>query len=269
MRARAFFGILIVGLLFSGLSINRDCYRISTTIVDNDNVDTIIPITGCWISESYVNSLKELKSPKKAQDNSLLLIIPESINGNVTIMYDFHDDFDYFKIVRNNNDYEIWENLNEQKPKLIYSIKVISESKMVIGDTAFIRINPVRIRDFFRNGLKNEILVQEELLFKGVYLNNDGKKVEFKNNGQIEGLEGYFYYKPESDYYDYGMQIDQLILVKSESNIKWQDLEYYGFKFSYDTLELYKLDCIVFDSTYQTCVKVENGELLYKLWRIE
>lgn len=268
MRTRAFFGILIVGLLFSSYSINKDCYRIIARIVDNENIDTIIPISGCWISEDYVNSLKEYKSPKKAQDNSILIIIPESISENVTIMYDFHDDFDYFKIVRNNNKYEIWENLNEQMPILLYSIKVISESKIVIGETVFTRINPVRVEDFLHIGLKSELLVQEEILFKGVYLSSQGNKVVFKNNGQIEGLDGFSYYKPESDYYDQGMQIDQLILVKSASLNNWQDIEYYGFKFNHDTLKLYKLNCIEFDSLSQHCALVELGKLEYTLLKI-
>jgi hypothetical protein len=228
-----------------------------------------ISIAGYWVSESYINSLKKYKSPKKAQDNSLLLIIPESINENVTIMHNFHDAYDDYAIKKSHSDYEIWESFKIPNNKLEYTIKVISSKEIQIGETILIRINPLRVKDFFRNGEKNEILVQEELLFKGVYLTTEGKKVEFKNNGQLKGLEGYFHYRPESDYYDQGMQVDQLILVKSESNFKWQDLEYYGFKFNFDTLELYKLNCIVFDSTSQNCGEVENGELLYKLWRIE
>lgn len=228
-------------------------------------------IAGYWVSESYINSLKKYKSPKKsqAQGNSLLLIIPERTNEKTTIMYDFHDDFDDYTIVKNHSDYEIWENFNNQNTKLEYTIKVISATKIKIKETVLIKINPLRVKDFLHSGLKNEILVLEELLFKGVYLTTEGKKVEFKNNGQLKGLEGYFHYRPESDYNDQGMQVDQLILVKSESNFKWQDLEYYGFKFNFDTLELYKLNCIVFDSTSQNCGEVENGELLYKLWRIE
>ncbi|MDO8897190.1 MAG: hypothetical protein Q7V19_06025, partial [Bacteroidales bacterium] len=172
-------------------------------------------------------------------------------------------------IVKNNSNYEIWEDLNKPNNKLEYTIKVISSTSIKIGEIVLIKINPLRLRDFFHNGLKNELLVQEELLFKGVYITTDGKKVEFKNNGQIEGLEDYFYYKPESDYYDQGMQVDQVILVSSNSDFKREDLDYYGFEFEYDTLRLYKLNCIVFDSANQNCVEVGHGELLYKLWRIE
>jgi hypothetical protein len=269
MRPRTFFSILIVGLLFSGFSIDRECNRIITTIVDFENVDTIIPIAGCWLSENYLNRINEYKSPKKAQDNSPLIIIPERYNEKTTIMYDFHDNFDYFTIFKNHNKYEIWETHNYLKTKLEFIIEVVSSTKIKIGDTILRKINPLRVNDFYHNGLKNEMLIQEELLFKGIYLTTDGKKVEFKNNGQINGLHDFYYYKPISDYFDEGMQVDQLIMVKSEKDIEWKDLEYYGFKFNSDTLELYKLNCIEFDSTSQNCAEVENGELLYKLWRIE
>jgi hypothetical protein len=267
MKKQTLFGFLMVGLLVSIFSISRQHNRIITNLVDLESVDTIIPIHGCWVSEDYYISLKEHKSPKKAQNNSLLFVIPESISEKTTIMYDFHDAFDSYAIVKNLNDYEIWENFNNHNTRLEYTIKVISSTKLKIGETILIKIDPIKVKDFFHNGLKNELLVQEELLFKGIYITPDGKKVEFKNNGQIEGLEGYFYYKPESDYYDQGMQVDQLILVKSEKNIEWKDLEYYGFKFNYDTLELYKLNCLEFDSTSKYCGVVELGKLEYKLWK--
>ncbi len=269
MKIRIILTFLTIVLWFSCSSVYRHHNNIEITSDEQRDRNEKISIAGIWISENYYNSLKEFKSPKKAQDNSLLLIIPESTNENVTIMHSFHDDYDDYAIKKSHSDYEIWENFKIPDNKLEYTIHVISSTEMQIGETILIRINPLRVNNFFRNGLKDELLVQEELLFKGVYLTTDGKKVELKNNGQIEGLEGYYFYKPASDYYDYGMQVDQLILVKSESNFRWQDLEYYGFKFNYDTLELYQLNCIVFDSTYQVCVEVEHGELLYKLWRIE
>ena len=260
---------MTIVLWFSCSPVYRQHYNIEATSDEQIDINEKISIAGIWLSENYYNSLKEFKSPKKAQDNSLLLVIPESISEKTTIMYDFHDDFENYAIVKNLSDYEIWENFNNHNTKFEYNIKVISSTKIKIGETILIKIDPIKVKDFFHNGLKNELLVLEELLFKGIYITLDGKKVEFKNNGQIEGLEGFFYYKPEIDYYDQGMQVDQLILVKSEKSIEWKDLEYYGFKFNMDTLELYKLNCIDFDSTYQQCGIVENGELLYKLWRIE
>jgi hypothetical protein len=228
-----------------------------------------ISIAGYWVSENYFNSLKEYKSPKRAQDSSLLIIIPERIDEKAIILYDFHDGFDCYSIVKNRGFYEIWENFNSQNSKLEYIIKVISSNRIEIDATVLIKINPMRVKDFLHNGIKNEVLIQEELLFKGVYLTADGKRVEFMNNGQLEGLEGYYHYKPENDYYDQGMQVDQLILVKTETSFQFKDHEYYGFIFNYDTLELYKLHCVLFDSTSQNCAEVENGELRYKLWRIE
>jgi hypothetical protein len=268
MKTLALFCFLAFGLLFSSFSIDRQFDRTKTALVDLETVDTIIPIAGCWVSENYLNSIKEYKSPKKAQDNSLLIIIPERYNEKTTIMYDFHDDFDYFTILKNHSKYEIWDTHDNLKSKLEYTIEVISSTKIKIGDSILRKINPLRVKDLYHNGLKDEMLIQEELLFKGIYLTIDGKEVEFKNNGQLCGLDGFYYYKPNNDYYDGGMQVDQLILVKSEKNIEWKDLEYFGFKFNRDTLELYKLNCIDFDSAFlNNCAVLEYGKLEYKLWK--
>jgi hypothetical protein len=249
-------------------------YRHQNNIVDSSLLDTKsenenIPIAGIWVSENYINSLKEKKSPRIAQQgNSFLIVIPERTNEKTSIMDGFHDDFDNYFILKNQNRFEIWETHDNRLTKLEYIIEVISSSKIKIGETILIKIDASTVKDFLHYGLKEEILIQEELLFKGIYLTSDGKKVELKKNGQINGLDSFYYYKPINDYYDEGMQVDQLILVKLEKNIDWKDLEYYGFKFNCDTLELYKLNCLEFDSTSRNCGVVELGKLEYKLWKI-
>jgi len=261
--------ILMITLFFACASIYRNQNNIvAFSLLDIKYQNEKIPIAGIWVSENYINSLKEKKSPRTAQQgNSLLIIIPERANDKTTIMDGFHDDFDDYTIIKNQTKYEIWETHDNRKSKLEYIIEVISSSKIKIGETILIKIEPFKLKDFLHNGLKEEILIQEELLFKGMYITSDGKKVEFKKNGQINGLDSFYYYKPINDYFDEGMQVDQLILVKSEKNIEWKDLEYYGFKFNYDTLELYKLNCLAFDSTSQNCGVVEFGKLEYKLWK--
>jgi hypothetical protein len=267
MKAKILFIILIIGLLTAGISGCRILNNTSTSEVDIKEKKSRIPIAGCWVSENYFNSIKYFKSPKKAQGNSLLIIIPQWTNEKATIMYDFHDDFDYFTIVENQNMYEIWEKHVNLKTNLYSIIEVISSTKIKIGEFVLIKINPIIVKDYFHQGLKSEILIQEELLFKGNYLTSEGKEVEFKNNGQLKGLDGFYFYAPNNDYYDEGMQVDKMILVKSKKDFGWKDLEFYGFKFNTDTLEIYKLNCIVYDSTSQNCAEVEFGELKYRLER--
>jgi len=259
--------ILMIALFFACASSYRhQNNNVASSLLDIKSES--IPIAGIWVSENYINSLKEKKSPRIAQQgNCLLIIIPERTNEKTSIMDGFHDDFDYYSILKNQNRFEIWETHDNSLSKLEYIIEVISSSKIKIGETILIKIDPFKVKDVLHNGLKEEILIQEELLFKGIYLTSDGKKVEFKKNGQINGLDSFYYYKPINDYHDEGMQVDQLILVKSQKNIEWKDLEYYGFKFICDTLELYKLNCLEFDSTSQNCGVVELGKLEYKLWK--
>ena len=77
-------------------------------------------------------------------------------------------------------------------------------------------------------------------------------------------MDNFKYYRPEIDYYDAGMDIDQVGLGNSQNELEW-----FGFKFKKDTLELYKLNCLTFDSAENRCVEVDYGQLSYKLWRKE
>lgn len=262
---RTLLTIFIIGLLCICTTSYRYKNNIVTSSVNFKAANGKIPIAGYWVSENYFNSIKENKSQKKAQNNSLLIIIPERANEKTTILYAFHDDFDYYTILKNQNKYEIWETQNKRLSKLEYVIEVISSSRIKMGENVLVKINPVIVNDLNHLGLKNEILIQEELLFKGEYITADGKKVEFKNNGQIIGLDGFHYYAPNNENYDEGSQVDQVQLVKSEKNIEWKDEENYGYKFNRDTLELYKIKCIEFDSTSHNCGIIEFGELIYKL----
>jgi len=264
MNLRILLMILTLGILFSFSYMQRQPKRMETTRVDLKSLDTTITISGCWVSEKYFNSIKEFKSPKKAQNGSCLIIIPNRNLQKTTILYDFHDWFDYYEILKNHNKYEIWETRNDSITKLQNTIELTSSNIKVDGNV-FVKISPIMKKDIIHNGLKSEILIQEEILFKGNYLTSDGKNVEFKNNGQLIGLDDYHYYSPINDYYDEGMQVDQIILVKTEKNIEWKDLEWFGFKFNKDTLKLYKLNCLAFDSTSHNCGVVELGDLVYKL----
>jgi len=265
LKMRKILTIFILGLFCVCTSSYGYKNIIGPTSIDNKAENGKIPIAGCWVSENYFHSIKKNKSQKNAQNNSLLIIIPEKCNEKTTIMENFHDDFEYFTILKNHSKYEVWEIHDYQKAKFYYTIEVISSTKIKIGDTILVKIDPLRIKDFYHNGLKNEILVQEELLFKGEYITSDNKKVVFKKNGEIIGLDGFYYYAPNNDYYDEGSQVDQVCLIKSEKNIGWKDLENYGYKFNKDTLELYKIKCVEFDSISHNCGIVEFGELKYKL----
>ena len=249
-------------------AVSEQEYHFPLSYNDYKTFDTIIPFSGYWLSENYYENIINNKSPKAAQNNSYVVVIPDRTLKATTILYDFHDGFDYYTTVWNLNQFEIWEVNDDIISNFINKIEVISPTRIKIGQDYFLKINPETKHGFLHNGLKDEILVLEEILFMGNYLTNDGKKVKLDKDGQIRGLDKYYYYKPYTDYYDEGMQVDQLILIKSKRDLDWKDCEEFGYRFNSDTLELYKLKCLVFDSVSNNCAEVELGELKYKLLKI-
>ena len=58
------------------------------------------------------------------------------------------------------------------------------------------------------------------------------------------------------------MQVDQIGFGQNKN-----ELEYFGFKFNKDTLALFKLNCLTFDSAFNSCVDVKLGQQTHKLWK--
>jgi hypothetical protein len=190
-------------------------------------------LVGCWITEDYFNSINEFKSPQKAQDGSLFFVIYDTTRNETMMIYNFH----------------------EGAPQSLKDIQVISPTTIKLADKIFVRINALPKENNYR--------ILEEILFKGRYTTTEGEKVEFKNNGQVEGLGNFHFYSALIDYYDEGRQVDQVLFWKESKDKS----EYYGFEFKADTLELYKLHCLEFDGTSNACGVVEFGQLIYKLYK--
>ena len=256
IKMRNIIVIAIIGLLFSCSSSDRNLDSSTTFKDDFKRLDTIVSFSGCWLNEDYFNNIRQFKSPKNAQDGSLFIFIPHRTLQQTIMTYNFHEGGSFLKTLKRGNDYEIWEVQDDSLTQQLYTVDVVSSTKIKLDNSAFIKINPQKSEHTYH--------VLEEILFKGKYTNADEKTIEFKPNGQVVGLVDFKFYRPAIDYYDAGMQVDQVGLGSSQ-----KDLEWFGFKFKQDTLELYKLNCLIFDSTYNRCVEVDYGQLTYKLWREE
>lgn len=211
-----------------------------------------ISISGSWLSENYYNSIREFKSPRKAQDSSLFIVIPAMTLQPTNLIYNFHEGSAVLIFRKANDHYEIWESEHDSLFRWLGDVKIISPEKINFLNTTFVKISS--------SVNTNNSLILEALLFKGYYLQSDGETIEFKDDRQIIGLDNFHFYKPVIDYYDAGLQVDQVDLGKSEN-----DLQRFGFKFNGDTLELYKLKCLTFEG--HRCMEVDFGQLAYKLWR--
>lgn len=254
MKKRLLFTILTTGLLLSCSSSDKQENDKTVTSVDIKTFDTTIYFAGTWLSEDYFNSINKFKSPKLAQDGSSFISIPDRTLKKTMMIANFHEGGPSLTILKNQDKYQIWEMQDDSIVGLTGDIEVISDTKIKINDKNFIKINPFTSDDYFK--------ILEEILFKGVYTDSNGKNIEFKNNGEIVGLDKFHYYRPLDDYFDSGSQVDQISLSTIEKEYNW-----FGFKFNNDTLEIYKLNCLQMDSVNNDCVIVENGELKYKLWR--
>ena len=170
------------------------------------------------------------------------------------MIYNFHEGGSALTILKKDNQFQLWEIQNDTLTQFLNTIENVSDTKIKIGDKYFIKLNLAEAKDDFR--------VLEELLFKGEYTNASAEKIVFNNNGELAGLNKFTRYLPVDDYYDEGSQVDQIGLGTSEKKFEW-----FGFKFKADTLELFQLKCVEFDSTSQRCGIVEYGELKYKIWK--
>ena len=202
--------------------------------------------SGIWVSKKYVNKLLATKSPKESQDvtSITMMNLPNAINKEATIIIEFHEG-GTGKVVEKNGGYEI------QPKKGGGSSQAFKLDKGIIktSNDEFVKLK------FSSN--KSDYKVAEQLLFAGKY-DLKGKQVEFTPNGKVIGLDSFTYYSVLIDYYDAGMQVDQLRLGKS-----YEDSKLYGFKFKKNKLIIYELKCLDQDGKY--CNVVKNGKRLYKL----
>ncbi|MFN3784587.1 MAG: hypothetical protein ACK4R6_11740 [Spirosomataceae bacterium] len=246
--------LMLIGFLFFCSSYDRK-QEFSEKNTDNFKLlDTLIHFSGYWVSEAYYNNLQQFKSPKKAQEGAQFIFIPDRTLQQTSMIYNFHEGGDFLKVVKHGNSYEVWEVQEDSLTQRLYNIEWISSKKIKLDNTTFVKINPLKNHDTY--------LILEEILFKGKFTNADQKTIEFKPNGQVTGLGNFTFYSPQIDYFGAGNQVDQVGLGSSPDNLDW-----FGFKFNKDTLEIYTITCLTFDSTDNVCVDTDYGQLSYKLWR--
>lgn len=225
---------------------------------DFKSLSAPVPFAGNWISDNYLLDIQEHQSPRKAQENieECFIRIPGSTLLPTTMVINFHEGLSDLVTVSNNGSYQLWEKQNDTLTRMRYTIETLSADKIKIGDKPFTRINI--------ESSSEQPRILEEILFKGVYESKKGERVEFKNNGEVSGLGKYKYYTPIQDYFDAGLQIDQVGLGETKDQPT-----YFGFKFKKDKLELYTLKCLEYDEADKRCVEVTYGEKTYELHKTD
>ena len=213
-----------------------------------------IPFSGSYLNETYLAGIRDHKSPRKAQEgiDECFVRIPANTLTPTTMVFNFHEAMTDMMPLNNNGTYELWETQNDTLSKLRYTIEIVGEDKIKIGEKNFVKINP--------EYSGNQPLILEEILFQGAYILKKGGKVEFRNNGEVTGLGKYKYYVPVMDYFDAGLQIDQVGLGETRDK-----LDYYGFKFRKNGLDLFEIKCKTYDEKEKRCVDVDFGKKVFDL----
>ena len=244
---RLLISILTVALLFSCSSNEQQSSDTSNRF---KTLDTIVPFTGFWLSEKYINTVIKTKSPLHSQDeNANSITIPSKTLEVTRMVGGLHEGAADMVLVKKSDKFQFYYKYDDTIRDLAYDIELISKTKIKIGNEFFLRVN--------ENFL-------EEILFKGEYIDNKGSLVEFNINGQVKGLDNYKVYSPVYDYNDAAKDVDQVVIGQTDTEGKR-----YGFKFLGDSLFIYELVCLEFDSLNNLCSKVDYGQLTYKLYRKE
>jgi hypothetical protein len=214
------------------------------------------PYAGNWVSEPYLKSILSDQSPRKAQEGSeeVFIRLPGTTQKTATMIYNFHEAVGDLVLVNHDGTFELWEKQNDTLHKSVYTITRIADDTIRIGEKRFVKIQADDAGDQSR--------ILEAVLFSGQYTDKKGGMVEFKTNGEVTGLADFKYYQPVLDYFDAGLQVDQVGLGQTQDK-----MEYFGFKFQKEKLDIYKLKCKQADPVDNRCLDVAFGDKLFELKR--
>jgi len=212
-------------------------------------VDTLIPFSGFWLNEVYVKNIERTKSPRESQSlPESCITIPDRTLQATSMISGFHEGAAEMVILKNNNRFQLYYRYDDTIRNLAYDIQILSKQKIKIGKSTFIKTNQKFL---------------EDILFSGEYVDSLGSRIQFLKDGHITGLKPFTAYDPVYDYLGPGMEVDEVDLGQSPKS-----MTHFGFRFNQDTLLIYKLNCLVLDSTDNTCLEVKLGDLKYKLTKI-
>lgn len=210
-------------------------------------VDLSAEHMGLWVSETYINTLKETRSTKIAsgtgvddfyrisEDHSILRTsIHEGGASNLLLMTSENKGLIF----------------NSDTTKSYAAVEFHDNSLYVDGDVY------TKAPDG-KDGLN--VLVNSTFIEGKYWLNET--EIELKRDGTVLGLDSLKRFELNLDYLDAGMEYDKIYLFFNDE----QRYRTYLYAFVSDTLIISKIDCKSEADEYDYCVEVAKGETLYKL----
>jgi len=216
---------------------------------------TALGFAGAWVNQIYVDSIRKNRSPRQDQWISESCInIPDSTLKTTSMISGFHEGGAEMVVVKDGNRYQFYDP-EFKTPKDI--IEPMSPDRLRIGNQYFQKLKQPDMK-------KYEWGILNEILFDGKYQSQDGKEVVFGINGHVKGLDTVTYYQPHADYTgEQDLGVDRISMGHSQENV-----HEYGFQFNKDTLLIYHIDCLQYDSMAHECGLEKLGELSWKLQKM-
>ena len=248
---RLFVTLLTCSILFACNSTNpKPSAPIASHVINFKTLDTVVPFAGFWLNEKYVKKIGRTKSPRECQDISeTCLWIPARTLQSSSISSDLHEGGVEMVLVKKDNTFQLYNKDGDTISNFAYDIQVITPEKLKIGKNTFIKTNEHFLAD---------------ILFSGEYRDSLNNIVQFLKDGHIKGLGAYAVYDPWYDYVtEPDVDADQVDMGHDSIHT-----ENFGYRFKQDTLLIYNLNCLEYDSSAHYCNEAALGDIKYKLVRI-
>ena len=228
------------------------CTDLSTK-KNETKIYSINDLTGDWVNIKYLKSVQTSRSAKLSQESCEYNFV-RFHNDTVLIILHFHEGIDLKLDSLDKNIFNARYN-NDSIVFHIYNDTLLMNFEKT-KDT-FISYQMTVPRVLYSNRLLNREI------FSGIYnvIDSANKTITFSENGDVSGFDKFKMYTVLDDYNDSGCNFDVIFL---NNNPRDRSNEY-TWTYSKDTLCIYDLDCVSFDSVSNYCYDNKIGKLIYKL----
>lgn len=239
--------LLTVYIFINSCSSDNRIMKYFTNDAGKDSLAALPVFYGYWLSESYLQDLEKTKSTKAAQElghDHLIRIYGDSLIMKLSLHEGDTENKLNFKSpteadIVNPTTFEIYNHIK------------FSNNKLILDGESYTKIEEENSRPKFYDMINAKTI-------SGNYLMN-GKKIEFMDNGNVNGLDSVISYKLNLDYADAGMQYDKIYL--KIKNQKEQQAFIYEWKDK--TLSIININCLEKEDKDDWCSVIEKGTVLY------